>query len=81
MVTNFANNEISYVFDNTIKQGLNMLKGTRFKVSLDGMLGLKTTDTNMVSANQVFLGVSPDLYLQQISSLFPRVVWCGGRER
>lgn len=51
-VTDFIDVEPSYVFDNTTKEGLNTLKGTRMKISLDNMFGVRTSDSTLSSPSQ-----------------------------
>ena len=73
-VTDFANTSLSYTLDNTTKEGLNMLKGTRMKISIDNLAGLRTTDTTLTAASQEsFRTIKLDL--RNYTEIFKTITW------
>lgn len=74
LVTNFVNGELSYVFDNTIKQGLNMIKGTRWTMSVDGMFGLTTNAPNLSKPREEsFMNINFDF--RNYTEIFRKFTW------
>lgn len=74
LVTDFADVELAYVLDNTTKEGLNMLNGTRMKISADNMWGIRTSDSTLGKASEEsFLNLNFDL--RNYTEIFKLFTW------
>ncbi len=75
---NSANVKIEFVFDNTIKRGLNLYNGMRFKVFFETFQGLDSVVQAKIETNKWFKN---DLYIvgfdfRHYQKVHREIVWC-----
>lgn len=72
--THFGQGGFNFVYDNTVKQGLNMLKGTRLKLSLYSTFAFSTSDSITVnSSDEDFTNFNFDF--RNYTEIFRKFTW------